>query len=55
MALEIRRTPVLYGEDAKRFLKEIENPKEGLVSRERAIASMEQARLILAQLRAQKK
>jgi hypothetical protein len=26
MALEIRRTPVLYGEDAKRFLKEIENP-----------------------------
>ncbi len=26
MALEIRRTPVLYGEDAKHFLKEIENP-----------------------------
>jgi hypothetical protein len=55
MALEIRRTPVLYGEDAKRFLKEIENPKPSLVSRERAIASMEQARRIFAQLRDQEK
>jgi hypothetical protein len=27
MALEIRRAPVLYGEDAKHFLKEIENPE----------------------------
>jgi hypothetical protein len=55
MALEIRRTPVLYGEDAKRFLKEIENPKPSNISRERVIESMEHARRFLAQLRAQEK
>ncbi|MFN8397705.1 MAG: hypothetical protein U0176_24005 [Bacteroidia bacterium] len=34
MALEIRRTPVLYGEEARRFLKEIENPPKSKLTTE---------------------
>ena len=54
MALEIRRTPVLYGEEARRFLKEIENPKPSKISREEALESLKQARAIWAEYRANK-
>jgi hypothetical protein len=55
MALEIRRTPVLYGEDAKRFLKEIENPQTSKFTKEEIEESFEQAKRFLDQLRAQEK
>jgi hypothetical protein len=57
MALEIRRTPVLYGEDAKRFLKEIENPEQfkDTRSKEELVAIMEKTKRIWAEYHASKK
>ena len=55
MALEIRRTPVLYGEDAKRFLKEIEHPTPSKFTKEEIEASRKLARHFWDQLRAQEK
>jgi hypothetical protein len=51
MALEIRRTPVLYGDDAKHFLKEIETIKPSKLTRKEILTSMEQAKILLEQLR----
>ena len=42
----------MYGEDAKRFLKEIENPKPSKFTKEEVAKSFEDAKRIWAQFRA---
>lgn len=56
MALEIRRTPVLYGEEARRFLREIENPDNFKVNKtkEELDALMEMTKQIWTDYRATK-